>query len=286
MIRRRFLHFPDTAFLPSIGLCLLLFAVFCRPAFPQTLRIGGAGTDLGTMRLLAESFTAGNPGITVKVIPKSDMATTSRDLTAGDIQLAVSPRLPSAEEIQAGITHHPYARTALVFATKADLPLSAISVPTLKALYNGRQTSWSNGRPVRLILQRQNAAATDILVRRFPELWQPMKAAYARSSTTIAASSQDTASRLERLEGSIGVISLSSILGEKRALKPLSLNGVSPTPASIADGRYPIIMTLYFFLTPEKTSETSLKAAREFVGFVDSPKGRLILGNTGHEVLP
>lgn len=35
----------------------------------ETLKIGGTGGDLGTMRQLGEAFTAKHPGVTVEVLP-------------------------------------------------------------------------------------------------------------------------------------------------------------------------------------------------------------------------
>ena len=270
------------------NLILLLFTLILVSGTSRAdiLKIGDAGTDLGTMRQLAGAYSAKYPDHTVKIIPKLTTEIAVESLLAADIQIAIGIRPPSGSEQAAGIKSIPYARTALVFASHQSLPVKDITLPTLRALYSGRQDNWADGQPVHLILRPEKTPITDILIRQFPDIWQSMKAAYGRTGTIIANSDQDAASRLERLKGAIGTVSLSSILGEGRALKPLSLNGVSPTPASIADGRYPLVMTLHFYLGPVNEDNPSNEAAMAFIRFTHSPEGRIILGNTGHQVLP
>ncbi|WP_281269685.1 PstS family phosphate ABC transporter substrate-binding protein [Aestuariispira insulae] len=250
-----------------------------------SFRIGGTGADLGTMRQLAKAYSTATNDTVIKIVPKPSLESCVKALLADDIQIAISDRPPTDEESKAGILSLPYARTALVFATGSDQAGHELTPTLLKRIYSGQLNKWPGGGPISLIMHDQSSPVTDLLLSQYPELWLSMKDAYNRPGTIIATSNQDMASRLERLPGSIGTISLSAILGEQRGLHPLPLNGIAATPASIANNSYPVILTLYFLLGPEKPNNTARPEALNFIRFVHSPRGRIILGNTGHQSL-
>ena len=64
-------------------------------------------------------------------------------------------------------------------------------------------------------------------------------------------------------------------------MKPLSLNGVKPTPKAIAEGTYPYFKRYYIVTGPKKPSAM----ARRFIAFVRSAAGSEILEQTGHWVV-
>ena len=98
-----------------------------------------------------------------------------------------------------------------------------------------------------------------------------------RPGMHIAINDQDNADSLERIPGAIGVTTLVQIISEQRQLKALSLNGVEPSPATLASGSYPMYRTLFLVTGPR-----ALPAAQKFVAFVQSPAGREVLSRTGH----
>ena len=95
----------------------------------------------------------------------------------------------------------------------------------------------------------------------------------------IATTDQDSADALEKTPGAVGISTLALILSERRPLKALVLNGVTPSPKAIADGAYPYYKTM-FMVVGSKTSQL----ARDFIDFVRSPEGRNILTQNGHWV--
>ena len=69
------------------------------------------------------------------------------------------------------------------------------------------------------------------------------------------------------------------ILSENRALRPLTLDGVEPSIANGASGKYPIIKHFFFITQPAQSA-----AVQQFIAFVKSPEGKAILTQTGHWV--
>ena len=65
------------------------------------------------------------------------------------------------------------------------------------------------------------------------------------------------------------------------SLVPISIDGVAPTTANLANGTYNMWKTLYFVTGPGIS-----KAARDFLRFIRSPAGAEILARTGNVVVP
>ena len=101
-----------------------------------------------------------------------------------------------------------------------------------------------------------------------------------RSGMPYAVTDQEAASKMESIPGSIGVSTLPLILSEKRNLRPLTLDGVPPTPENMRSGRYPMVKHFYYVL-PKRSST----AARDFIDFLHSEKARAILKRNGHIML-
>jgi len=69
---------------------------------------------------------------------------------------------------------------------------------------------------------------------------------------------------------------LSLLLSERRALRILSLDGITPSVRTMADGSYPYSKT--FFMVTKNNPPASV---RRFIDFVRSPAGAAILAKNG-----
>ncbi len=247
----------------------------------ESLRIGGTGAGLGTMRLLAKAFTRKHQATVIEVVSSLGSGGGIKALAAGSIDLAVSSRdLKDAERAQ-GMQTRAYGRTALVFATPTDNSVNSVTSIELAAIFSGAQSAWSNGTLVRPILRPKTETDTTLAEEHISGLREALAKARSRPAVPLYFTDQETADALERIPGSVGTMSLSVIQSEKRRLKALTLDGHTATPQSIADGSYPIVKTLYFVF-PAKPSQI----CKVFLDFVYSAEGRAILENAGHQVLP
>jgi len=250
-------------------------------AHADSLRIGGTGAALGTMRLLAKAFARKHQAAAIEVLPSLGSGGGIKALAAGSINLAVSTRdLKEAEQAQ-GLQTKAYGRTALVFATPSDNSIDGVTSAELVALFGGTQATWSNGVQVRPVLRPKVETDTKLAEDHVPGMREALGNARRRPAVPLYFTDQEAADALERIPGSVGTMSLSLIISEQRRLKALTLDGHSATPQSIADGSYPITKTLYFVLPP-----TPSQFAQDFLDFAFSAEGRAILENTGHQALP
>ena len=97
----------------------------------------------------------------------------------------------------------------------------------------------------------------------------------------MALTDKSNADSLETVPGAVGTTTLAQIISEKRQIKPLTLNGVTPSLGTLANGKYRLYKRLYLVVSP-----TTRPLALRFAAFVRSSAGVEILQNNGNWVAP
>ena len=267
---------------PRITALLLFAAAVCLSAnaSAETLRIGGTGTALGTMRLLGEAYARTHKAVSIEVLPSLGSGGGIKAVLAGAIDLAVSTRDLKDDERAQGLSARIYGKTALVFATVRSTVASNITSAELVAMFGGTQTTWPDGHPVRPVLRPKAETDTQLAEEHISGMREALENARTRPAVPVQYTDQEAADALERIPGSLGTAALPVILAERRGLKVLALDGHVATPQSIADGTYPITKTCYFVMPAQPSA-----AVKEFLAFVYSPAGQAILEKNGHQAL-
>jgi phosphate transport system substrate-binding protein len=247
----------------------------------ETLRISGTGGAIGGMKLLAEAFRKGEPGVEV-ILPRSIGSSGGiRAAIAGKVDIGLSARPLSQEEMARGARQTAYARTAFVFAVHPDVKRSDTTLAEVIDIYTGRKSTWDDGTALRLILRPAADTDTIILQKISPEMAHAMERSQKREGLIVATTDQDSADAIERTNGSFGTATLALVVSEKRRIRMLSLSGRNPTTKSVRDGTYPYTKT-FFMVTRQAPSPI----AGRFIRFVRSPEGKAILSRVGHVPLP
>ena len=276
-LTRYVLWHAHAVFLAGIGATLAMAAV---GAYADSIKIGGTGTGLGTMKLMAREFNKSRPDAQLIVTPSLGSTGAIRAVLAGAVDIGISARPLTPEENRQGASARAYARTPLVVATGAKNNSPGLFLPQLAQIYSGKITHWPDGRPIRLVLRLDSDADT-IAMRAFSAAMNTaITASQARKGLRRADTDQDNADALEQLPGSLGATTLTQIVTENRALKPLALDGVAPTLETLAAGRYRYAKTLYLI-----TGRNPSPLATEFVAFIRSPAGQAVLAGSGNLAL-
>lgn len=275
------LHFRAIAlFLAGLIFASAASAGLTEPA-DNKLRIGGTGCAIATMQTLGMAFSKIHPEATVVITPSLGSSGGIKAMLAGSIDLAISSRdLKPAERAQ-GVQASEYARTPFVFAVSPRNSVAAITTNELVRIYSGDSTLWPDGKKLRLILRPPEESDTDIVKSMSPEMNRAMQIALAREGMIRAITDQDSADKLEKIPGAIGTSTLAQIISEQRALKPLILNGVTPSLDTLAEGKYPYFKTLLMVSSPKPSPLT-----QAFIAFVHSAAGRQILAKNGQLATP
>ena len=261
----------------------LLFAALslgspCREAQAGgTLHIGGNGSGLGAMKLLAQAYHDAHPEVTVTVLPSLGSSGGIAALLKGALDLAISARPLSTHELLAGALEEEYARSPFLFAAHRKVTQTGITRDQLANFYSQENPKWQDGTRVRLILRPQNDSDTALVQRISPALDQALQKALARPGMVSALTDQDSLDDIIRMPGSLGGATLTEIMTEQRAVRVLSFNGVKPTLENLSNGSYPLSKK-YYLVTTAKTSAQ----ARQFATFLRSARAREILGKAGN----
>lgn len=246
----------------------------------DSIKIGGTGSGLGTMKLMAQEFNQRRPDAKLTVTPSLGSTGAIRAVLAGAVDIGVSARRVTAEEESRGASTRAYARTPFVIATGAKNHSRGLTLAQLVQIYSGELTRWPDGGLIRLVV-RPDADSDIVLLRAFStEMNSAITAALARKGLRMADTDQDNAEALEKLSGSLGTTTLTQIVTENRVLRPLALDGVNPTLQSLAAGRYRHFKTLYL-VTGRKPSPLAM----DFVAFIRSPSGHAVLARSGNLAL-
>jgi phosphate transport system substrate-binding protein len=245
----------------------------------QPIKISGNGASLATLQMLAQAYASVQPGATISVLPSVGSSGGIKAMLAGALQIAVSARELTPAEIQAGAVATECGRTPFVFATAATHPVNAVTTQDLVDFYAGNKLSWPDGTRLRLVLRPSTDSDTATVKAMSPAMRDAASLADQRKGMVFAVTDQEAASGIEKVPGSLGTSTLALILSEHRAIKPLALDGVMPSPQTLASGAYRLYRSMYVVTGPK----TSMQALA-FVAFVRSPAGAEILQRTGHWV--
>ncbi len=273
-------NFPlRPAKIAAMLLCGALVFAASLGAGAQPVRVGGTGSALGAMRLMADAFAkTGSSQGHVAMVPNLGSSGALRALQAGAIDAALISRPLKAEETAAGLVGIEYARSPFVFVTSKS-GVNNITSATVAEVLSGRTTSWPDGQPVRFVMRPQRDGDNVLLASFSPDIATALKIAHQRPGMVMGVNDQEAAEEAERLPGSLAVNTLGLVLSERRKLNVLAFDGTAPSLRALADGSYP-----YFKRLVIVTRGAPSGSMQQFIEFVRSPKGRAILEANGHLV--
>jgi phosphate transport system substrate-binding protein len=250
-----------------------------RSAVAETIRISGTDGAIGTMRILGEAFRKTSPEIRVEILPGMGSNGSIRAVLAGRLEIGLSGRTLSGEERAQGIMETRYARTPFVFVVNGTVKMTGLTSEGLAAIYAGKR-DWENGKRIRLVLRPQADSDIAVLKGMSPAMSAAVDIALRREGMILATTDHDAVDAIETVPGAIGGTTLSLVLSEKRALRILSLDGITPSVRTMADRSYPCSKT-FFMVTRIKPPAP----VRRFIDFVRSPAGAAVLAKNGQSAV-
>ncbi len=261
-------------------LSLLAMTVPSVPAFGALVKIGGSGSALGTMRIMAEEYMKENGGTNVIVFPSLGSGGGIKAVLDGGIDIGLSVRHLDNEERARGGVEIEYGKTPFVLAVSPDNVVTGLTTKEIVDIYSGKLQIWPNGVFIRLIMRSEREKDTDMLKSISPEMKSAVESALSRKGMIYATTDQEAADKVAEISGVLSTSTLALIISEKRQIRPLAINGVKPSPEAISDESYPLFITSRFITRKEASPST-----RKFIDFVYSDKGRSILLKNGYAVV-
>jgi phosphate transport system substrate-binding protein len=230
------------------------------------------------MERLARAFEKRYSGITVRVLPSIGSTGGIKAVRDGTIDLAVSSRPLKPDEVEPGLVEEPYGRTPFTFSTPVATATAGLTLNQLERIYRGETTTWPDGTPLRLIIRPRTDASSHYLAGISPGLAEGEARSHQIPGVHLVVTDQEAAAQIEKTAGSLGVTTMAVVKAEARRVKGLDLDGVAPTLANMATGKYPHAMTVSLVYRKERLPGANGK----FLTFVFSPEGQKILRDCGH----
>lgn len=263
------------ALLTAALLCMLP-ACSPRPS-PDTLVLKGSDTMLLLNRYWAEAFMVRHPDIRIEVRGGGTRSGIDA-LIAGEATIALGSRPIQPEEVQRiaekyhtlGVSYL-VARDAVAIYRHPDNPVSSLTLAELRGILTGRIRSWAElegpDLPIRFVNRRSGSGSYRLVQERVLEgaAYGPAAADMETTTEVVAAVAADPAA--------IGYGGLA--YADDVAL--FAIDGVVPTPATVADGSYPISRYLYLY-----TLRPPEGAVKRFVDWVTGPAGQGLVEELGY----
>jgi phosphate transport system substrate-binding protein len=260
-----------------VALAALLALLGAAPArAAEVLKVTGTGSALGAVGQLARAFEEANPGVKVHILSSLGTSGSIQAVAGGAIDVGLAGRALKPDEQGLGLKAVPMARSPFVFAVGPRAGVTAIGMADLVRIYRGEQLSWPGGERVRPVLRPAGDADTAFLRGLAPALAAAYDAALARPGMLMAATNQDSDGLAGRTPGALGVTTLAQLTTEPSGLTPLAWEGVAPTLANLAAGRYPLWKPFFAVVPAAPPART-----QRFLEFLGSPEGRKLLKGAG-----
>jgi phosphate transport system substrate-binding protein len=262
-----------------VSALMALVVIVSPPTAPaeEVLKIGGTGSALGSMKLIGQAFEKAHPGIKVKVMPSIGSRGCIKGVSDGSVDIGLSSRQLKDHEHKAHLSIIPYARTPFVAAANRAVAVRGLKQEDLVRIYRGKLQKWPDGRKIRLVMRPASDTDIEYLKKISPEMKGAVEAALSKPGALKAQTDQQCADKIEATPGALGFLTLTQVNTEKRKVRVLAYNGVTPSLDTLAKGSYTLAKHLHF-VTRDKPSEK----VKKFIAFVQSPKGRKLLEKSGN----
>ena len=249
---------------------------------PEVVHLAGSGSNLPITRALAEAFHVRSAGLHVVVF--DSIGSTGAVAAAYDdvIDLGLVSRPLKDSESALGLLVYPYARVPVVVAVNLGVPDESISTRDLIDIYAGRRRQWSDGSPI-VVLQRERGDSSHHAVgQRLPDFAAVNDAAYREGRWRVVESDQAMQEAISITTGAVGLFDLGAIVLQRLPVKPLRIDEIAPSEASVQSGRYPFSKDLAFVSVEQPGG-----AVAEFLRFVvEGEQARSLMRVSGYIPLP
>ncbi|MCX5823895.1 MAG: substrate-binding domain-containing protein [Deltaproteobacteria bacterium] len=263
-----------------IGGAIVADSAFANPQ--EKLIIAGTGSSIGVMKRMADGFQRRHPNVTFSILPSIGSTGGIKAVKEGKIDIALSARSLKPEEKIPGIIEEFYGRTAFIFGVQESNPIEGLRLTELEEIYAGKRRTWSDGRPIRMILRPLYDAYSAFLAGINPGMKSASEQAHSIPGVFVGMTDREAAVQIERTPGSYGTTSTAIVAAERLKIKALSVDGVFPTLPNVSAGKYPYAITMSVIYKRDKY----MGAVKDFIDFLFSNDGRKLLSANGHVTLP
>ncbi len=230
-------------------------------------------TDTSSAPLMNEllaAFSDKQPQVTVNLEHAANGERALTALQAGQVDLASVSWLPEDEKVGGTLWYRPFARDSIVVITHSTNPGGQLTLQQLRSVFQGQTIVWAElGGLARDVLpvSREDGSGTRLS---FESL--VMGRRHVSPTAVVMPSNTAVVEYVAATPGAIGYIS-SAVLAPSVNL--IAVEGVTPSPASIQDGRYLLARPYYLVARAEPISGVA-----DFVNWISEGEGKEIVNRS------
>lgn len=263
--------------------CMKKFISLTLVALIALIAFSGCGSKGGTVSTdgstsmenvigaLKEAFEKENSGVTVTYNPTGS-GTGITAVLEGRCDIGLSSRSLKEEEKAEGLTETTLALDGIAIIVNPSNPVSDLSLENIAKIYKGEITNWKdvggNDGEIVLIGREAGSGTRD----GFESITDTEDECKYRQELT---STGDVITTVSGNPNAIGYASLASV---KDTVKVLSVDGVSPSEATVQDGSYKVQRP---FVLVTKTGAELSETAQSFMDYITSSEVSDIISAAG-----
>ncbi|HET7558022.1 MAG TPA: substrate-binding domain-containing protein [Rhodanobacteraceae bacterium] len=278
-----------------VATLLCLAGAVCNPAFaksghrksshrsesggPPLVIRGDIITSHGLVDAIAEAWEDAGKG-RIEVQPFNTVSGIDAALSgSADIAASARPGFPGRAQ-EAGLNFTPVAWDALVMITSPDNPVSNITLKQLHDIYWGKITNWSElggkNEPIDLYTIASPLDGAEYSLRRL--LFGRGNAPIVMPRSYINVDTLEQGIALD--PKSLGLSTLSRVHDNSK-VRIIPVEGVMPTPATVADGSYPLYTAIYLASSPSNPHAAQIA---QFMDYLAGGEAQKLMRR--HDLLP
>jgi phosphate transport system substrate-binding protein len=243
----------------------------------EKIVIDGSSGVMPLASALAKAFQARNPGVSVDFGKGMSPKARLEALGQGKIDIALASHgLDTAAISRQSMSAHEIARSAVVFAVNAGVPVANLTAQQICDVYSGQTTNWrSLGGPDLAIAARTRPdSETDAeVVRAGIKCLQGLR---MPDAVRVMSRAGDMAKELAETPGSVGMTSMTVVEQSQGRVRSVTIDGVSPSAENVEGKRYGLVRQAFFV-----TKSPPPPAVGRFLNFVSSAEGDKVIRANG-----
>lgn len=208
-------------------------------------------------------------------------------LINGEVDMIFSVPISAEQEENAKakgltLTQVPAAKEGFVFVVNVNNPVESLTSEQLREIYSGKITNWSevggNDEPIIAYQRNQDSGSQNYMTEFMGET--PLIAPEAKYIESGMGGIMDAVAAYDNAENAIGYSVYSyaaQMYANANKVKFISVDGVKPTKATMADGSYPLSSCTYMIC-----ADKSAEKAKPFMDWVASDEGQTAVLESGY----
>ena len=242
----------------------------------EKIVVGGSGSLTDEMQDLAKAYMAKNPADSVEVRPES-MSTTGgiEGVQVGRLTIGlISRRLIDSEKGK--LVYRALARSMAGVVIHKSMPVSALSDVQICDIFSGKIKSWkevgADDAKIMVLTRVRDDNNTDNF-RKNMDCFRDLKITPAAIALVRGNELLDA---LDKRPGTVGITNLGSNYKDHQNLKPVAINGISPTAETVKSDKYK-----YYHEHGAITLGEPQGASKRFLEFINTGEGQKIIASRG-----